>query len=120
MPTKESKPQPEHEHTEPYLKAASYSSDQSALQVYNRIQARLFGSNWDLSTYRIKYQQIPHVVVLGVSPPPDGQRIISDMIASGSPANLPKDVINYLIQRRAEAQRLGPWVEGHYRPGRRT
>ena len=115
MPNRESEPPQEREPLEPYLKAVSYRSDQTALGVYNRIQAMLFGSSWDLSTYRIRYQDVPHVVVLGSSPPTEGDKEISAMLGAGSPASLPEEVLTYLWQRRADAQRLGPWVERHWR-----
>jgi len=116
MPNKEYEPRRESEQSEPYLRAARYSSDQNALSAYTKIQARLFGSDWDLSAYRVKYADVPHVVVLGASPPPQADQEITAMLAAGSPATLPADVITYLIQRRAQAQRIGPWVERHWRP----
>ena len=38
--------------------------------------------------------------------------------ADGKNAELPQHIIQTLSERRAQAQRIGPWVEGHYRPGR--
>lgn len=36
---------------------------------------------------------------------------------SGIPTQLPADVLELLSKRREQAQQLGPWVEGHHRPG---
>ena len=33
------------------------------------------------------------------------------------PAQLPKEILAYLIQRHAEMSKQGSWIEGHYRPG---
>ncbi len=36
------------------------------------------------------------------------------------PTQLPEDILTMLDERRKQAQQIGPWVEGHYRPGKRV
>jgi hypothetical protein len=40
-------------------------------------------------------------------------------LAAGEPAVVPEDVLRLLNARRTAATQVGPWVEGHYRPGKR-
>lgn len=95
-----------------------YGSDEPALQAYTHAQGIVFSADCDLSAYRIRYGNVPHVVILGAKPPADLDQKISQTLATGTPAELPQDILATLIQRRAQAKRLGPWVEGHYRPGK--
>jgi hypothetical protein len=119
MPGKEGLQARERESNGPYCKAASYESDKTALQAYAQLQTRIFGADCDLSVYRIRYADVPHVVALGAQPPPKMDGEIEAILAGGTAAQLPTEVIQTLVQRRAQARRMGPWVEGHYRPGRR-
>jgi hypothetical protein len=103
----------------PYFKAASYESDQQSYFTYRSIESLLFRSNEDLSTYRLRYEGVPHVVVLGEAAPQAAiGKQIEGFLASGAAATLPAHIIEVLAHRRAEAKRIGPWVEGHYRPGK--
>ncbi len=66
-------------------------------------------------------EQIYHVAVLG-GPHVEAAlqaQIETILYAEGSPTELPEEVLVYLAERRQQAQQIGPWVEGHYRPGRR-
>ena len=95
-----------------------YRSDDLALRAYARTQEIIFSADCDLSTYRIRYEDVPHVVVLGLTPPENIDRQIGQTLASGEPSQLPADILQTLDRRRRQANRLGPWVEGHYRPSR--
>ena len=53
-------------------------------------------------------------------PPPTALHdALRRILATGEPATIPEDVLKLLNARRAEATEAGPWVEGHYRPGKR-
>ena len=121
MSGKEFEPRRESQPDNPYVRAARYDADADALAIYTQAQELIFSSDADLSAYRIRYANVPYVVVLGQAPQPDlGQQVdalLSNSNGRGEPANLPQDIIKTLSQRRNQARRLGPWVEGHYRPG---
>ena len=93
-------------------------ADPPALTAYSKAQELLFSADCDLSAYRIRFKDVPHVVVLGSRPLNDIDKKLTEILKDGEPANLPQDVVKTLAQRRVEARRIGPWVEGHYRPGR--
>jgi hypothetical protein len=118
MPGKEFEPRRESQPDNPFVRAARYVADAEALAAYTQAQETIFGNDCDLSAYRIRYVNVPYVVVLGQVPPQEIGERLDGLLASGEPANLPQDILKTLSQRRAQAQRLGPWVEGHYRPGR--
>jgi hypothetical protein len=121
MPGKEFAPRRESQPDNPYVRAARFVADADALATYTQAQELIFSSDADLSAYRIRYVNVPYVVVLGQTPAADlGQQVdtlLGDANGRGEPANLPQDIIKTLSQRRNQARRLGPWVEGHYRPG---
>ena len=71
----------------------------------------------DLSAYRFQLDRIYHVVVLGDPPPTALHDELRAILAAGERATVPEDVLRLLNGRRAEATQVGPWVEGHYRPG---
>jgi hypothetical protein len=89
------------------------------MEAYFQTQDIVFKNECDLSVYRFKLSQVSHVAVLGEIPDPPIQDSLAATLSRGTPADLPADISRMLIERRKEAQRLGPWVEGHYRPGRR-
>ena len=117
MANKESEPQREPEPANPYVRAARYLSDKPAYAAYTQAQDLLFSSDADLSAYRIRFKDIPHVVVLGSHPPPNIDQKLAAILKDGQPTALPPDIVGYLVRRQADARRIGPWVEGHYRPG---
>jgi hypothetical protein len=43
---------------------------------------------------------------------------IESLLAAGERTTVPAEVRAQLEARRAHASKLGPWDEGHYRPGR--
>jgi hypothetical protein len=72
----------------------------------------------DLSAFRLQLDRIWHVAILGEQPTPALDRRLRLILSSGTPAQIPDEVMNILLARRVEAIRLGPWVERHHRPGR--
>lgn len=118
MPGREIEPRREQQPQSPYIRAARFGADAHALSAYSQAQTTIFASECDLSAYRIRFKDVPHVVVLGSPPTPDIDQKLTEILKTGDAASLPTDIISTLTQRRAEARRMGPWVEGHYRPGK--
>ncbi len=116
----EHNPKPEQELPEWY-RAARYRGEQPAGQTYARVEETLYTHpDYDLSAYRLILEEIYHVAVLGGIPKPEVQQTIEGMLYQmGTPTQLPEDILVFLTKRRAQAQQVGPWVEGHYRPGKR-
>ncbi len=73
----------------------------------------------DLSAYRFQLNQVYHVAALGDPPPAALHDALRAILAAGEPATIPEGILKLLNARRAEATGAGPWVEGHYRPGKR-
>ncbi len=73
---------------------------------------------FQLSAFRFHLDRIWHVAVLGDRPADDLDRQLRMILTRGEPASLPEAVLAQLQLRRARATTVGPWVEGHYRPGR--
>ena len=71
----------------------------------------------DLSVYRLQLNQLWYVAALGLVPPAPVLQAIDRILDRGEPADLPVEVWHALSDRRRQATRLGPWVEGHHRPG---
>ncbi len=102
----------------PYCIAARYRSEQLAGRVYARAQSTLFAAEGcDLSAFNLQLDRIWHVAVLGEQPAPALDRRLRLILSTGTPTQLPDEVMHILLARRAEAIRLGPWVEGHHKPG---
>jgi hypothetical protein len=104
----------------PYYQAAHFDTEQAAATAYFAAQAAIYQDPAnDLSIYRLQINQVWHVVVLGEPPPPALEQQLLRLLAAGHPAVLPAEIVQVLTERRAQATTLGPWVEGHYRPGKR-
>ncbi|MGH2530922.1 MAG: hypothetical protein ACRDJW_01330 [Thermomicrobiales bacterium] len=73
----------------------------------------------DLSASRFHLDRIWHVLVLGEPPPADLEQHLSAILAAGEPTPLPVEVLQQFQQLRARAIKQAPWVERHYRPGKR-
>ncbi len=122
MPQPEREPRPPQPEPElpAYYQAAHFPDEASAGEAFTRAQALLFERDEvELSAYRFLLTAASHALVLGDPPPTvvhDGLRTI---FAAGEPAQLPEDVLKRFNARRQEATRIGPWVEGHYQPGKR-
>jgi hypothetical protein len=106
----------------PYYQASRYRTERPALTAYNQAQKVIYGyrGDVDLSAYRFLLHRLSHVAVVGSQPPDELDQSIKQILSSGESVSLPDDVLRMLLQRRAHAQQVGPWVEGHYRPGIRV
>jgi len=103
---------------QPYYQAACFPNERRAGRAYFRAQRTIYDSpRCDLSVFRFQLARVYHVAVLGAPPLPDLEGRLRSILSAGVPATLPAEVIAMLQGRRAEAAQLGPWVEGHYRPG---
>jgi hypothetical protein len=112
-PGKEQSPNPE------YYQAARYVDEQHAGEAYFQAQEALFATNFDLSAYRFRLEQMSYVAVLGDTPPAEFDQTLQAILASGEPVTLPAGILQVLNQRRIQARGLGSWVERHYHPGKR-
>ncbi len=104
-----------------YHQAARFSDEEPAGVAYFAAQETVFAHAGDvaLSAYRFQLNAVYHVAVLGDPPPTALHDELRAILSAGEPAQLPEDVLKLLNARRARATRVGPWVEGHYRPGKR-
>ena len=120
MPSPEHPPpsDPERE-PRPFCLAARFRAEAVAGRSYARAQQAIFAADCDLSAYRFLLDQAWHVAVLGAPPVEELTITLTALLTAGEPVTLPADVVQLLAKRRAEQRRLGPWVEGHYRPGKR-
>jgi hypothetical protein len=103
----------------PYHRAATFSGEKEAGAVYFRLQRLIDTPDADLSAYRFQVQGVWHVAVVGDAPGKELADELEKWLSSGEAVELPGDALEFLFRRRAEQIRHGPWVEGHYRPGRR-
>lgn len=100
---------------ERYSVAARFESQSEAGRVYESVQETIFEAQCDLSVYRLQLDSVWHVAALGQTPPSDVDHKIRDQLSNGELTRLPDIVVEALRARRAQANRIGPWVEGHYR-----
>ena len=112
-------PDKEQELLPAYAQAARYADEQEAGEAYDHAQEAIYGTHHELSAYRLQLEQIWHVAVVGDRPPEDFDQLIQAILSTGEPTTLPPDILAFLHQRRLKARKLGLWIEGHYRPGRR-
>jgi hypothetical protein len=108
---------PERREAQPegYALAARFESQSEAGRVYESLQESIFDARCDLSVYRLQLDSVWHVAALGQAPPSDVDQTIRDQLSTGELTRLPDVVVDALLERRAQANRIGPWVEGHYR-----
>jgi hypothetical protein len=104
-----------------YHQAARFTSEELAEVTYFGAQDVVFAhvGDVDLSAYRFQLNCVDHVMIVGEPPPADLHDELRSVLAAGEPAVVPEDVLRMLNARRATATKAGPWVEGHYRPGKR-
>lgn len=114
-------PNPEREGLPRYHLAARFRSEEAAGQAYGTAQEFIYRGpeELELSVYRLMLNLVYHVAAVGDPPPEQIDRELRDILSAGEPAELPGDVVAALNQRRLQARRLGPWVEGHHRLGKR-
>ena len=119
-PPGEGRPSPEGELPR-YHQAARFGGEEPAGIAYFAAQEAVAGhaGDVDLSAYRFQLDRVYHVVVLGDPPPTALHDQLRAILATGEPAQLPEEVLKLLHTRRRRATRAAPWVEGHYRPGKR-
>lgn len=104
----------------PYYQAARFADEKPAGRAYFQAQETLFRNpDCDLSVFRVQLNRISHVVLLGDLPEPELEQKLLQILSSGEPASLPLDILKVLQERRVQAIKRGPWVERHYRPGKR-
>ncbi len=101
-----------------YFKVAQYPTEPVSGLAYFAVQDIIANSHdeVDLSSYRFQLKNLWNVVVLGVIPPQEIDAQIQEVLDKGEPADVPEHVIDYLTERRAQATKLGTWVERHQRP----
>jgi hypothetical protein len=124
MPSPEGEPRSGHDQSPrredepiPYYRAARFVEENLAARVYAEVQDTIHGTPCDLSAYRLLIDRVPHVTVVGAPPPDALDQRLTAALAAGEAADLPANVVAMLLERRRQANHLGPWVEGHYRPG---
>ncbi len=126
MPGKERAPRPgehgkEKEKQPAYTDARRFPDEETAARAYREGQQALQRdtNKSDVSIYRFKSgpDLDNHVVALGNPPPPALKAKLEIAFGLGERVTLAPDILQHLIDRRAEAKQLGPWVERHYRPG---
>lgn len=99
-----------------YHRAARFREEWRAARTYRVLQETIRGAACDLSAYRLLIDQVSHVIAIGEPPEEALDQQIAEILADGQPAELPPEVVTLLRERREQAGRLGPWVEGHVRP----
>lgn len=100
-----------------YLRAARFSGERPAGRAYVQLQEAIFQAPaCELSVFRLQLHRDWHVAVLGDPPAETLERRIRQVLARGTPASLPENILAALQRRRTEATRIGPWVERHVRP----
>ena len=101
-----------------YLKVARFLGEKPAGRAYRQAEQLLYRRpDCDLSAFRFHLSRIWHVAILGDQPPEDIDRRLQTILSRGQPASLPEEILLELQRRRAQATKLGPWVERHTRPG---
>ncbi len=114
-------PNPEREGLPRYHLVARFSGEEPAGQAYVAAQELIYHGpqELELSVYRLILNLVYHVAAVGDVPPEEIDRELRNIFRAGDLAELPTEVLTTLNQRRLQARRLGSWVEGHHRPGKR-
>ncbi len=119
QPERQPRPRPRGSELPAYHQVARFPDERSAGEAYARTQALLYErDDVELSAYRFLLNAVYHALVLGDPPPRDVHDGLRTIFAAGQPAVVPEDVLKLFNVRRREATQAGPWVEGHYRPGK--
>jgi hypothetical protein len=103
------------------LRVARFSGESLAGAAYVDAQDAIYGSfeETELSAYRFKLNEVWHVAVYGLPPAEELRQQVEGILATGEATTLPDRIVRTLRDRRAEATQTAPWLERHYRPGRR-
>jgi hypothetical protein len=116
-PDQPERPRPREAETPPYLRTARFPTEPQSNRAYTRAQRALYQApTSDVSVFRLRLNSDWHLAALGASPPPNLADQFDAIFAAGEPATLPPEVVAMLMQRRAQATRIAPWVERHVRP----
>jgi len=102
-----------------YCRAAIFANERLAGKAYLQIQDLIFGTQYGMSAYRFKINDVFRVAVVGDTPDEELDYQIQIALAPGETLYLEEAMLNFLQRRRATQQKRGPWMEGHYRPGHR-
>ena len=103
----------------PYYRAARFPGERDAGAVYFKIQDLIEGPDCDLSAYRFLILGVWHVAIVGEAPSNQLAEQLEMQLSRGEPVELPVDTLDFLLRRRRQQTKHGPWVERHHRPGRR-
>ena len=107
--------EPHHEAgQDPWYQARRYKGEHDSARPYAEVQAAIYRHECDLSAYRLNLDTVWHVAVLGEKPTEAVIHVIERILSTGEATSLPDEVLEYLSERRKQAQQVGPWVEGHY------
>jgi hypothetical protein len=103
------------QHASFYL-AARFPTKAAAGAIYTPLQQIVYDEQdmCDLSVYRLKLNDVWHVVVLGEKPSDVLYQRIEALLINGTLVTLRPEALQYLQARRAQATLLAPWVEAHY------
>ncbi len=119
-------PPPKEEEPQPYSLAARYTDEQSSEQPYKEAQEVIFeNEGLELSSYRLQLRRLDtspddwYVTIIGKQPPQEFDTQFRRILSTGELVTLPNEVLDYLLERRTQASKLGTWVEGHYKPEKR-
>jgi hypothetical protein len=102
----------------PYHRAARFSSEQTAGKSYFQLQELIYGPECDISAYRFKIRDAFYVAIVGEHPGEGLDRELQGPLGLGETVFLDGRTLEFLLQRRAQQSSQGPWVEHHHRPGR--
>ena len=100
--------------------AARFPDEQTSGQAYFARQETVLRAPTTLSVYRLQFNQLYHVAVVGQPPPTDIDVSLRQILAAGEPAELPEELLAALCARGIAMRRFGPRSEWHYRPGWRV
>jgi hypothetical protein len=104
-----------------YSLAARFADEQSSARPYREAQELIYQSEaLALSAFRLQLERLDspeldwHVAVVGEQPPAEFDQRFRQILSTGESVTLPDEVLSYMRERRAEAAKLGDWVEAHY------
>jgi hypothetical protein len=99
----------------PYYQAARFKDKKTAGAIYIVVQELIYQDiDCDLSAYRIKLNNVWHVIVIGAKPSERLHVEIEAQLTNGVLVTVDSDTLHFLMRRRGQATKLGPWIEVHY------
>lgn len=94
-----------------WVLAAEFSDNETALFRYKNLKRHIFDSEYDLSVFRLRYKEIPQVVLVGDRPNAKEEFLLRSLMVPCQWVELDPEAQEYLEQRRIWANKIGPWVE---------